>query len=249
MTVNAPFPSPTPTWHNNTYAALSPSRPELSAKGKNVLITGGGTGIGAATARAFAEAGAARIALLGRRAQPLLETKAALKREFGSSGSGLQVYTFPTDVTKQSEVNAAFAGFLGDASTAEHQKIDVVVSNAAFTGPFEPVSNVDGDAFLNTININLSGALYVAQAFLRYAAPDAVVVNVSSSAAHLEFGGAGLVAYSTAKLAGVRIWHALAAANPKLGVFHIQPGVVDTDMNREVGGVKSVGHEDHGEYP
>ena len=41
------FTSFTKTWHNKPYASISPSRPELSAKGKNVVVTGGGTGIGA----------------------------------------------------------------------------------------------------------------------------------------------------------------------------------------------------------
>jgi len=35
-----PFPSPTPTWHNETYSAISPLRPESSVAGKNVIITG-----------------------------------------------------------------------------------------------------------------------------------------------------------------------------------------------------------------
>jgi hypothetical protein len=77
----APFPSPTSTWHSNTYPSLAPSRPELSAKGKTVLITGGGTGIGAETARYFAQAGATRIAILGRREQPLLDTKTSIERD------------------------------------------------------------------------------------------------------------------------------------------------------------------------
>ena len=73
--------SPTTTFHSKTYPTLSPTRPELSAKGKNVIITGGGTGIGAETARYYAQAGASRIAILGRREQPLLETKDLIERE------------------------------------------------------------------------------------------------------------------------------------------------------------------------
>lgn len=231
----APFPSPTPTWRSNTYPSLSPTRPELSAKGKTILITGGGTGIGAETARHFAQAGASRIALLGRREQPLLSTAASISLAHPS----VEVFTAATDVTKKTEVDAAFAQFVGDG------KLHVVVSNAATTGPLEAVEDVDPDAFLDAITVNIKGSLFIAQAFLRYAAPDAVAIETSSSAAHLNFLP-GFASYSVAKMAVFRLWDSLAFAHPDLSVFHVQPGVVDTDMNRAAGGAKAVGHQDHG---
>lgn len=91
-----PFPSPTKTWHSTAYPSIYPSRPELSQKNKTILITGGGTGIGAGTAHAFAEAGAARIALLVRREQPLLDTKASIQQQYPS----VEVFTASVDVTK-----------------------------------------------------------------------------------------------------------------------------------------------------
>ncbi|KAL2165924.1 hypothetical protein VTG60DRAFT_3591 [Thermothelomyces hinnuleus] len=235
----APSPAPTSKWHDRTYESLSPTRPELSAGGKSVLVTGGGTGIGAETARTFAAAGASRIALLGRREQPLLDTKAAIEREF----PGVEVLAAPTDVTDKGEVDAAFARFLDGRGP-----LHVAISNAAMTGPWEGVRDVDPDRLVDMVGQNLRGALNVAQAFLRYAARDAVVVNVSSSAAHLDYGD-GFAAYSTAKMAVVRLWDSLASANPHLSVYHIQPGVVDTDMKREVGGIKAVGREDHVSLP
>lgn len=48
----------TKTYHNKPYDLISPSRPELSASGKNVVITGGGTGVGKSIALSFAQAGA-----------------------------------------------------------------------------------------------------------------------------------------------------------------------------------------------
>ncbi|KAL2062846.1 hypothetical protein VTL71DRAFT_5918 [Oculimacula yallundae] len=234
----APFPSPTSKWHDNTYPSLSPSRPELSAKGKTILITGGGTGIGAKTAEYFAKAGASRIAILGRRSKQLLDTKALIKQKYPD----VEIFISSTDVTNKSEVGAAFADFVGD------DKLDIFVSGAAVIGPQENVQDVDVDEFLDAVNTNLKGSLNVAKAFLKYAAGDAVVINISSSAAHINFGP-GIVSYSVAKLAIFRLWESVAFANPALNVFHVQPGVVNTDMNKEVGGVAAVGFEDHVSLP
>lgn len=52
---NSMFKSFTKTWHNKPYPRIAPSRPELKAAGKVVFITGGGSGIGKATAIAFGE--------------------------------------------------------------------------------------------------------------------------------------------------------------------------------------------------
>lgn len=231
-----PYPSPTSKWHSDTYDSISPKRPELSAKGKTVLVTGGGTGIGAATARSFAEAGASRIALIGRREQPLLETKASIEKSF----SKVEVFTAPTDVANEKEVNEAFAKFAGNG------KIDIVISSAALTGPLEGVANVDSEKFLAATQTNIAMALYVAKAFLRHASQDAVAVDVNSNAAHVDYGPV-FASYSVAKLGIVRLWENVAAENSNLRVYHIQPGVVDTDMNKAAGGVEAMGYEDKGE--
>ena len=199
------------------------------------MVTGGGSGIGAETARSFAEAGASRIALLGRREQPLVDTKASIEKQF----AGVEVFMASTDITNKSEVDAAFARFVGDG------KLHILVSNAAMIGPQDSVKDVDIDKFLEAINLNLKGSLHVAQAFLRHASTDAVAIEVNSSAAHLNFGP-GFAAYSTAKMAVFRLWDSLAFANPDISVFHVQPGVVDTAMNKEAGGVDAVGFSDDG---
>ncbi|KUJ15934.1 putative oxidoreductase [Mollisia scopiformis] len=234
----APFPSPTSKWHTETYQSISPSRPELSAKGKTVLITGGGTGIGAETARSFAEAGASRIALLGRREQPLFDTKALIKGKYPS----VEVFVASTDVTNKKEVDAAFAKFVGDG------KLHILVSNAAMIGPQEAVQDVDSDKFLEAVHLNLKGSLNVAKAFLHYASTNAVVIEINSAAAHFNLADR-FACYSTAKLAVYRLWDSLAFGHPELSVFHVQPGVVDTDMNRESGGIKAVGFEDNVSLP
>ncbi|KAI0129863.1 oxidoreductase [Xylariales sp. AK1849] len=234
----APFPSPTATWHTKVHGSISPTRPELSARGKTVLITGGGTGIGAETARYFAEAGASRIALLGRRKQPLLDTKASIELKFAH----VEVFVAATDVTKKNEVDTALAKFAGNGT------IHILVSGAAMIGPQDPVRDVDPDEFVRAIGQNLKGSLLVAQAFLRYASTDAVAVEISSSAAHVNFSP-GFGAYSVAKLGVFRLWDSLASANRKISVFHLQPGVVETEMNKEAGGVAAVGSADDVSLP
>ncbi|KAI4089094.1 MAG: hypothetical protein LQ339_008616 [Xanthoria mediterranea] len=205
----APFPSPTSTWHNKTYPSISPTHPNLSNKGKTVVITGGVTGIGAETARYFAEAGATR------REQPLLDTKASI--EFKSPGT--KVLVSSTDVTKKHDEDAAFSSCIGDG------EIHIPVSNAAMIGPQSSFRDADGDKFLYAIQQNLKGSLNIAQAFFHHAAPRM---------------------QSVVKLAVFRLWDALAFENPGLSVFHVQPGVVATDMNREAGGVDAVGFSDDG---
>lgn len=231
----APFPSPTQKWHDNTYPSLSPTRPELSAKGKIIAITGGGTGIGAETARQFAAAGAARIGLFGRREQPLLDTKVSIEKQF----PGVKVFVAATDVTDKIQIDTSFAKFVGNG------KLDVLISGAATTGPHESVEDSDPDRFLETFDFNIKAALFTIKAFLRHASNNAVAVDISSSAAHVNFGP-GFATYSSYKMAVFRLWDSVAFSNPDLSIFHLQPGVVDTDMNREAGGVKALGLEDHG---
>lgn len=219
------FPSPTPTWRVESYDAISPTRPELSCKGKNVVITGGGTGIGAETARYFARAEASRIALLGRREQPLLDTKASIQDQFN-----VDVFAASTDVTKKTDVEAVFNKFVGA------EKVHILIVCAGTVGPKESIKEADSNTFLDYIEQNLKSSLFVAQTFLRHASPDAVVINVSSAAAHINVSPQG-VAYSVSKMATFRFWDSLAFGYPDMSVFHVHPGLIETDMTRDTGGL------------
>lgn len=76
------FPSPTKTWRTATYPSIDPSLPALSSAGKNIVISGGGSGMGPEIAKAFAQSGAASIALLGRTEATLLETKQQIEVKY-----------------------------------------------------------------------------------------------------------------------------------------------------------------------
>ncbi|KAI3331451.1 NAD(P)-binding protein [Xylariaceae sp. AK1471] len=224
-----PFPSPTKRWHTKAQPFGSPSRPEVSAKGKSVIITGGGsTGIGGETARYFAAAGASRIALLGRREKPLHDNKAFIESKY----PGVEVVTISADITKQSDVDEAFSQF------ARNGKINVLIHSAATIGPKETVAEAEGEKYLEAIQTNLAGAFWVSRAFVHNAAPDAVAVAINSWGAHLSLNDA-FSSYCVAKMAVYRLWDTVAIANPNLRIYHTQPGVIITEMNLSVGGAES----------
>jgi NAD(P)-dependent dehydrogenase (short-subunit alcohol dehydrogenase family) len=216
--------SPTKKFHNTTYPSLDPARPELSAKGKTIVITGGGTGIGAETAKYFAKAGASRIAILGRREQPLLETKTAIEAE----NPDTEIIAIPTDITKDSQVKAAFE------QVATKGKVDVLCSNAAVLGVMETIEESQPKKWLEGVFTNIQINANVVSAFLPHRAKDAVIIETNSCAAHMNIAP-GFSSYSVSKMATARFYQYLQFENPDLSVFSVQPGAVVTDMSRAAG--------------
>lgn len=124
------IPSPTKKWHRDTYAAISPSNPALSVKGKKVVISGGGYGIGREDVLAFAEAGAAEIAILGRKEGPLNETKQLSEQKFPNT----KVSIFVADITDPVPVKAAAEQF---------GMWDILILNAGYMSKKEPFATAD----------------------------------------------------------------------------------------------------------
>jgi NAD(P)-dependent dehydrogenase (short-subunit alcohol dehydrogenase family) len=113
-----------------------------------VVVTGAGSGIGQATARAFIEAGAT-VALVGRREGPLLET----------AGGAANAKAYPCDVTDPAGVAAAFGGI-----AAAHGRIDVLFNNAGSNVKAAPVDEIPVEDWLSVINVNLTGMFLCARA-------------------------------------------------------------------------------------
>ncbi|EAT90431.1 hypothetical protein HBI56_049470 [Parastagonospora nodorum] len=219
--------SPTKVFHKTTYPALDPTRPELSVKGKTIIVTGGGTGIGAAAATYFAKAGASLIAILGRREQPLLDTKAAINKSFPST----QVLTISVDVTDKGEADAAFAKVAAASST---KKLDVLISNAAVMGTLGTIAEIDSKKWVDGISTNLTINFNVTNAFLAHCSQDGVIIESNSCASHMDIAS-GFSTYTVSKLATARFFQCVQFENPSLRVFCVQPGAVLTDMNRNSG--------------
>jgi citronellol/citronellal dehydrogenase len=111
------------------WSFYSPLRDDANA-GLVALITGGGTGIGRATALELARTGA-RVAVCGRRPEPLEATRAAIEE------AGGECLAVPTDVREPEQVDA-----LLDAALERFGQIDVLVNNAGgqFIAPAEEIS-------------------------------------------------------------------------------------------------------------
>lgn len=216
--------SATKIYHNKTYPSIDPTRPELSAKGKTIVITGAGTGIGAEAALYFAKASASVVAILGRRELPLLETKDRIEKEYPNT----KIVAIPTDVTKPDEVEAAFAQIAGNGN------IDVLISNAAVIGVQGKVAEVTSDEIVAGITTNVSGNINVAKAFLKYGTKDGVIIETNSAAAHANVAP-GFTSYNVAKAATARFYSSLGFEHPDLTIFSIQPGAVVTAMSAEAG--------------
>jgi NAD(P)-dependent dehydrogenase (short-subunit alcohol dehydrogenase family) len=116
--------------------------------GRTALVTGGGTGLGAAITRALHSAGAS-VVITGRRAEPLDLLAGELERVEG------QV----CDVADAVSV-AALADSLAD------QQISIVINNAGIAGPVAPLTEIDVAAWDEVFDINVRGVFLVCRAFL-----------------------------------------------------------------------------------
>src|SRR5437899_9505867 len=149
------FPSFTKTWHNTAYAAIDPTRPELSAKGKVVVVTGGGSGIGPVIVDDFAKAGATKIAIIGRTEKSLLATKSSIEEKYPES----TVLAGVADVSDAVAVERVFSEI-----KTQFGAIDILVSNAGYLPNIISVKTTPVDEWFKGYEVNVKGALIVSQA-------------------------------------------------------------------------------------
>jgi NAD(P)-dependent dehydrogenase (short-subunit alcohol dehydrogenase family) len=127
----------------------------LEFANKIVLVTGSGTGIGQAIAKKFAENGAT-IILLGRRKEPLEETKSQLENIIATSGSLAKVRIFPgVDVSDEEAITKMFSTI-----SKEIGIVDILVNNAGVSGPVKLFTNSNFSEFKECIMIHLTGTFW-----------------------------------------------------------------------------------------
>lgn len=225
-----PFlPAFTKAWHSSSYPSISPSRPELSIKGKNIIITGGGTGIGASIALSYAKAGASAIGLVARRADKLQASKSDLEK----LGLGTKVEFALADVTDATALGKAFT-----ALSASFGKIDVLVANAGYVHDSISITDVDAEDWWHTIEVNLRGPFNSIRAFVPVAAEKALLINITSAVGHMPASAIpGFSGYGVSKLANAKLAeHAAFELKDKgISVVNVQPGIVQSDMQQKSG--------------
>ncbi|CAH0053260.1 unnamed protein product [Clonostachys solani] len=213
----------TEKWHNKPYEAISPKRPELSAAGKNVVVTGGGTGIGKAAAIAFAQAGAKSVSILGRRLDRLEASKEAILAQ-AAHPSVIQVLYEVADLKKREEVEAAFSSIV-----AKVGKLDILVNNAGAMAPPTPAIKYTAESFSSMFETNVTTTLHATQAFVSSAGSAPILINISASLAHIQ-PMSGMAAYTASKAAQLKLIEYLGAENPQLHTVNLHPGVVATEI-------------------
>ena len=184
---------------------------------QGIVITGAGTGIGRATARAFIAAGW-RVALIGRRADPLVET-----------ANGAPALILPCDVSDPASVDAAFARIAADWG-----RLDVLFNNAGMSLQGAPIDEIPVADWLQLCSVNITGMFLTARAafgLMRRQQPQGGrIINNGSISAHVPRPGSA--PYTMSK-------HAVTGLTRTLGLdgraFNIACGQIDignaaTDM-------------------
>ena len=185
---------------------------------RHVLVTGGGTGIGAAIARAAAAQGA-RLSLLGRSAGPLEALAGALGNARAIS----------CDVTREQSVAEAF-----EQARAAFGPVEILVNNAG-AAPTAPFHKLTAEAWRQVMAVNLDGVFNCTSAAIddMLAANWGRVINIASTAALR--GYAYVSAYSAAKHGVLGLTRSLALETARKGITvnAVCPGYTDTDIIRQ----------------
>jgi NAD(P)-dependent dehydrogenase (short-subunit alcohol dehydrogenase family) len=188
---------------------------------KIVLITGGTSGIGRATAVAFAKEGA-KVVVSGRRKTEGAET-VALVEKAGSKGLFVQ-----SDVSDEAQVKA-----LVDTVVNTFGRLDIAFNNAGIEGTERvPIAEAKTETFDQVFDINVKGVFlsmkYEIQTMLKSGGGS--IVNMSSIAGRIGMPGVGIYIASKHAVNGLTKTAALEVAKQGIRVNAVSPAAIETDM-------------------
>lgn len=186
--------------------------------GKRVIITGGGSGIGADLAQGFAQAGAA-VVIGGRRVEPLEAVAETI------NGAGGMAHAVPLDVTNSQQVDQ-----FKQAALERLGGIDILINNAGMAKSHKFATHPD-ELWHQTLAVNLTGVYYMTKAVVPTMLSQqwGRIITIASIASKI--GGKYIAAYSASKHGVLGLTRSLASElAPHITVNAICPGYVDTPM-------------------
>jgi len=178
-------------------------------KGRTVLITGGGSGVGLKCAKLFADQGC-NIFIVGRNAEKLKATEFA---------------HFAGDVRRSSTAFNAFEA----ARNAYDRPVDILVNSAGVIYRAD-ASGTSDDDWQFVMDVNVNGPFYFSREFAKQDIENGSIVNISSTCGQV--GAAGLAAYCASKGALNQLTRtmALELAPQKITVNAVAPGAINSPM-------------------
>jgi 3-oxoacyl-[acyl-carrier protein] reductase len=195
--------------------------------GRFAIITGASQGLGEEIAKHFVAEGAS--VFLCARSEPAI--RAIEQRLSATARDGQNVLARAADVSKRCDVDQIVAEALDT-----FKRIDILVNNAGIYGPIGPTHEIDWDAWVDAININLLGLVYMCRAVT-----PAMLRQKSGKIINLSGGGATnplprMTSYATSKAAVVRFTESLALDLKAYGIDinAIAPGALDTRLLDQV---------------
>ena len=191
--------------------------------GKNAIVTGAGRGLGAASAKILAAAGAA-VMLVARDSVAVAEVAQQI------TDSGGRAVSMACDVADYHAVETMVA-----ASQKQFGSLDILVNNAGVIDPIGSIASSDPKLWARNIEINLIGAYNAIRAVLPVLSKTTgTIINVSSGAAHRPLEGWSAYCSGKAGLAMLTRAVELEYAEQGVRIFGFSPGTIDTEMQVKI---------------
>jgi len=194
--------------------------------GKVALVTGGGSGIGRASARAFAREGAT-VVVSGRDAESLDQTVKLIEAENGRASLVV------ADVTRQEDVARMVA-----TTVERHGGLHVAHNNAGVFGQVAPLADLDVDGWRNVLDVNLTGVFLSMKYEIQHMRSNGggTIVNTASNiGAHRRLRGASAYATSKAGVSFLTRAAALDHIDDGIRINAVSPGASDGPMSSRPG--------------